>query len=408
MDRGFLTESLRSAIESIKTNKLRSLLTTLGIIIGVTTVIAVVSAISGLKQQVAKSFSSLGANVLYVQKFPWVVGGKNIEWWNIKKRRDIGLKEVQALKEYGSSFEYVAPQVSRAFDVEMGEKKARNVTIQGTSEDFPVIMNQGVNLGRFLNHDDIKYRRDHCVLGKDVSNTLFPDENPIGKAVRIKGRLFTVVGLLEEKGEIMGQSLDNVAVIPYTTIMSKFTGGRESITIALLAEDEEEARQEIRWILRRVRDVKPEEEDDFSINSSGALAKEFNQLTRTMFIIMVGIAAISLVVGGIGIMNIMLVSVTERTREIGIRKAIGAKSKEILIQFLLESIMICFLGGFIGIFLGFSLTKLLSIVGNIPFAMPFWSVLLGFGFSVAIGIFFGFYPARKASSLNPVEALRYE
>ena len=407
MDRGFLLESLRSALEAIKTNKLRSLLTTLGIIIGVTTVISVISVITGLKQKIATSFSSLGANVLYIQKYPWVMGGAGVDWWKIRQRKNLGMEEYKALKEYGSSFTYVAPQISNRFDVKRGDKKVDGVSVDGTTEDFPEIMNQQVKLGRFLSTDDIQYRRDVCVLGNDVATTLFPDENPVGKTVRINGRVFTVIGLLEELGELMGQSMDNVAVIPYTT-MTKFTGRRRSLTITVLAEDEDEAREEIRWILRRVRRVKEDEEDDFSINSAGALTRQFNQLTRALFIIMVGIAGISLVVGGIGIMNIMLVSVTERTREIGVRKAIGAKSSEILGQFLLESIMICFVGGFIGILLGFSLTKLISLTGNIPFGMPIWAILLGFGFSFIIGVFFGFYPARKAAALNPVEALRYE
>jgi putative ABC transport system permease protein len=404
---GFLLESVRSALEAIKTNKLRSILTTLGIIIGVTTVIAVISVITGLKQQVATSFSSLGANVLYVQKYPWVMGGGGIDWWKIRQRKDIGMEEYLALKEYGSSFKYVSPQNSSRYDIIRGDKRANGVSVDGTTQDYPEIMNQHVKLGRFLSEDDIQYRRDVCVLGDDVASTLFSDENPIGQNVRIGGRLFTVIGLLEELGEMMGQSMDNVAIIPYTT-MTKFTGRRRSLTITVLAEDEEETTQEIRWILRRIRKVKEGEEDDFSINSAGALTQQFNQLTRAMFIIMVGIAGISLVVGGIGIMNIMLVSVTERTREIGVRKAIGAKSSEILGQFLLESIMICLVGGLIGVFFGFSITKLISLAGKIPFGMPFWSILLGFGFSFFTGVFFGFYPARKASSLSPVEALRYE
>lgn len=404
---GFLLESVRSALEAIKTNKLRSILTTLGIIIGVTTVIAVISVITGLKQQVATSFSSLGANVLYVQKWPWVMGGGGVDWWKIRQRKDIGMEEYHALKEYGSSFKYVAPQNSSIYDIIRGDKRSNGVSVDGTTEDYPEIMNQHVKLGRFLSEDDIQYKRDVCVLGDDVASTLFSDENPIGQNVRIGGRLFTVIGLLEELGELMGQSMDNVAIIPYTT-MTKFTGRRRSLTITVLAEDEEETTQEIRWILRRIRKVKEDEEDDFSINSAGALTQQFNQLTRAMFIIMVGIAGISLVVGGIGIMNIMLVSVTERTREIGVRKAIGAKSSEILGQFLLESIMICLVGGLIGIFFGFSITKLISLAGKIPFGMPFWSILLGFGFSFFTGVFFGFYPARKASSLSPVEALRYE
>lgn len=407
MDRGFLIESLRSAVEAIKVNKLRSLLTTLGIIIGVTTVIAVISVISGLKQQVAQSFATLGANVLYVQKWPWVMGGKNIDWWKIRQRKKIGMEEYRALKEYGSSFKYVSPQISERMDVKRKDKEANSVQVQGTTEDFPEIMDQQVKLGRFLSRDDITYRRDVCVLGADVVDNLFPRQNPIGESVKMEGRIFTVIGILEEVGEMMGRSMDNVAVIPYTT-MFKFVGKDESMTIVVQVDDEEEARQEIRWILRRERNVKIGEEDDFSINSSGALTQQFNQLTRTLFIIMIGIAGISLVVGGIGIMNIMLVSVTERTREIGVRKAIGARSNEILGQFLLEAIMICFVGGFIGIVLGFSLTWTISMVGDIPFGIPVWGIVLGFGFSFFTGVFFGFYPARKASRLSPVEALRYE
>jgi len=192
--------------------------------------------------------------------------------------------------------------------------------------------------------------------------------------------------------------------------MTAFTGKRSTINIAVYAEGGEETEEEIRWILRGVRDLKPDEEDDFSINSSEALISQFNQMTSTFLMISIAIAAISLVVGGIGIMNIMLVSVSERTREIGVRKAIGAKSGEILGQFLMESVVICLFGGFLGIILGASLTKLISLMsnGNVPFHIPIWSIFLGFGFCFTIGVFFGFYPARKASKLSPVEALRYE
>jgi len=411
MFRGFLIEILRSAIESIKANKLRSLLTTLGIVIGVMTVIGVMSVISGLKKNVATSFSQLGANVLYVDKYPWFSGHRSREEWNkIRKRSNLDTKEVQALKEYGTSFEYVSPVIGRRLNMERGEKEAPEVDANGTSEDFAKIINQDVSLGRFLSKDDIKYKRHVCVLGQDVVNTLFPEENPIGNKVKIQGRQFNVIGILEERGEMMGHSMDNVAMIPFTT-MAEFTGRRGiSITIAIYAENEEEAREEIRWILRGVRNVKPEEEDDFSINSSEAMINQFNQLTKTIFLISIAIAGISLIVGGIGIMNIMLVSVSERTREIGVRKAIGAKSSEILGQFLMESVVICLVGGFLGIFLGASLTKLISIMsnGNLPFYIPIWSIFLGFGFCCSIGVFFGYYPARKASKLSPVEALRYE
>jgi putative ABC transport system permease protein len=407
MSSGFLLEILRSAVESIKANKLRSFLTTLGIVIGVMTVIGVMSVISGFKQYMATSFSQLGANVLYVSKYPWGFGMSREEFKKIQKRDNIGLKEAEALEEYGESFKYVSPSILRNMKMERDDKEAEEVQIEGASEDFSRITNREVSLGRFLSKDDIKYKRHVCVLGQDVVNTLFPEENPMGKKVKIQGRQFNVIGIMAEKGKMMGQSMDNTAFIPYTT-MTTFTGKRISINIAVYAEEGEETREEIRWILRGVRDLKPGEEDDFSINSSEALISQFNQLTSTFLMISIAIAAISLVVGGIGIMNIMLVSVSERTREIGVRKAIGAKSSEILGQFLMESVVICLVGGFLGIILGASITKLISLNGNIPFHIPVWSVFLGFGFCFSIGVFFGYYPARKASKLSPVEALRYE
>lgn len=406
---GFLLEILRSSVESIKANKLRSFLTTLGIVIGVMTVIGVMSVISGFKQYIATSFSQLGANVLYVSKYPWGFGMSREEWKKIQRRENIGLKEAEALKEYGTSFKYVSPSILRNMKMEKDDKEAEDVQIEGASEDFSRITNREVSLGRFLSKDDIKYMRHVCVLGQDVVNALFPEENPIGKKVKIQGRQFNVVGIMKEKGKMMGQSMDNTAFIPYTT-MTAFTGKRISINIAVYAEEGKETEEEIRWILRGVRDLKPGEEDDFSINSSEALISQFNQMTSTFLMISIAIAAISLVVGGIGIMNIMLVSVSERTREIGVRKAIGAKSGEILGQFLMESVVICLFGGFLGIILGASLTKLISLMsnGNVPFHIPIWSIVLGFGFCFTIGVFFGYYPARKASKLSPVEALRYE
>jgi putative ABC transport system permease protein len=409
MFRGFLIEILRSSIESIKVNKLRSMLTTLGIVIGVMTVIGVMSVISGFQKYIATSFSQLGANVIYVSKHPWFANVSRKEWLEILKRKDIGIKEFQALKEYGTSFKYISPLDRINLEIRRGEKEASDVTIHGVYEDFSKILNQGVELGRFLSKDDIKYKRHVCVLGQDVVNSLFPDENPIGNKLKIQGRQFQVIGILEERGEMMGNSMDNVVIIPYTT-MAEFTGRNKTINVVVYAEDKEKATEEIRWILRGVRNLKPGEEDDFSLNSSEALIKQFNQITGTFLLISIAIAGISLIVGGIGIMNIMLVSVSERTREIGVRKAIGAKSSEILGQFLMESVVICLVGGFLGIFMGASITKIISIMshGNVPFNIPIWSIFLGFGFCCGIGVFFGFYPARKASKLSPVEALRYE
>ncbi|HHE04649.1 ABC transporter permease [candidate division WOR-3 bacterium] len=406
MVRGFLTEVLRSAAESIRTNKLRAILTTLGIIIGVTTVIAVISVIAGIQNKVTSSFSSLGSNVIYVQKFPWVMG-RRMQWWKLRKRKDITLDDYKAIKEFATSISFVAPEMHTRYTLKRKDKKVEDVTITGTSYELPKINQQDVEYGRFLSADDINYRKNVCVLGKDVVDNLFPNTEPIGQYIRISGSRFLIIGVLEQKGQMLGQSMDNIAIIPYTTY-EKIYGTRRSITIAILADDRESATEEVRWILRNKRHLKENQEDDFAINSSDALIKSWNQLTRSIFLVMIAIASVALIVGGIGIMNIMLVSVTERTREIGIRKAIGAKKKEILMQFLVESVIVSLLGGIIGIVFGFGIAKVVSVFANIPFAMPVWGILIGFFFSFIVGVFFGYYPARKASMLNPVEALRYE
>jgi len=406
MDRGFLTELIRAAIESIRINKLRAFLTTLGIIIGVTTVIAVVSVIIGVQKKVTDTFSSIGADVIYIQKYPWVMGARR-KWWEIRKRKDITFTEYNALKKYSTTIKYIAPEMHSRVSLKRGNKKVEAVEITGTTHILPKINQQYVETGRFLSEDDVRYRKNVCVIGTDVAENLFPEENPVGQYLKIAGNKFLVIGILEKKGNIFGQSMDNVAVIPYTTYQKIF-GSRRSITIVALAENKDEAIEEIRWILRNVRKVPQGKPDDFSINTSDALIKQWNELTRSIFLVMIVVASVALIVGGIGIMNIMLVSVTERTREIGIRKAIGAKKKEILVQFLIEAVIVSLGGGIIGILLGFLLAKLSSIFANLPFAMPIWLVLLGFLFSSLVGVFFGFYPAKKAAELNPVEALRYE
>jgi putative ABC transport system permease protein len=235
-------------------------------------------------------------------------------------------------------------------------------------------------------------------------------EDPLEKEIRIEGKRFFIVGILEEKGKIFGESLDNTVIIPISTFQKNFGMRWRSVNIMAQAREgqKNQAIDEIRNVMRRRRKVPPDKPDDFAINSSDALMDAYNKLTGAAFLVMIGVSSLSLLVGGIGIMNIMLVSVTERTREIGIRKAVGARYRDILWQFLIEAMTVSGLGGVLGIILGFAIAKLISIASNLPATIPIWSIVLGFGFSSAVGIFFGLYPATKAARLDPVEALRYE
>ena len=401
-------ESLLTALSSIRAHKLRSFLTTLGILIGVTTVIGVVSLIAGLNKVVKTSFASIGSDVLYVQKFPWMMGSG--DWWRFRGRKNITIEDADAIERLCPSIKNVAPNLSRHLFVKFKEKMASGVSVDGATPIQQEITGHFVELGRYITDLDLERKRAACVIGKDLVETLFPVEDPIEKEILIEGNRFLVVGILEEKGKIFGESLDNTVIIPISTFQKHF--GSRWMSVNIMAQPNEgkkaEAMEEIRMVMRTRRGVSHEEPDDFAINSSDALMDAYNKLTGAAFLVMIGVASLSLLVGGIGIMNIMLVSVTERTREIGIRKAVGARYRDILWQFLIEAITVSGLGGALGILLGLSLAKLISMVSNLPATIPIWSIFLGFGFSSAVGIFFGLYPATKAARLDPVEALRYE
>jgi len=402
-----IAESFKIAIDAIRANKLRSILTTLGIVIGVMTVVTVISLISGLNKQVSDMFSSIGSNVIYVQKWPWVNMGN--DWWKYRGRKDITAKHADAIRRLCSSVELVSPVDGRQLRITYKTRKTNPVPVNGATPEYQTITGRSLSVGRYITTLDNSRKKNICVIGTDIVETLFPNEEPLNKIVRIGSVKFVVVGVFEKKGQMMGQSMDNEAIIPFTTFRKLFKRkGREDITIAILAKDKEEALDEVRGVLRRIRKVKSGKPDDFSINTQDVLMDMYNKITGAAFIVMIGVALLSLLVGGIGIMNIMLVSVTERTREIGIRKAIGARYKDILYQFLTEAVVVSGIGGIIGIILGVSIAKIISAASNLPSAIPLWAVLLGFGFSTAVGIFFGIYPANKAAHLNPVEALRYE
>jgi putative ABC transport system permease protein len=401
-----LKESFWLGIDALKTHKLRSLLTTLGIIIGITVFIGIVSLITGLDNKIRGELSAIGSDVIYVQKFPWVHTGGS--WWEYRGRKNLTLEDAEAIDRLCPDVEEVGASEWQHATVKYRDKKVENVSVEGTVPIWQRIGSHWTETGRFLTDGDLDRRRQVCVIGYDIVDGLFEEEDPLDQWIKLGGDKFLVVGVLEQKGKIFGNSRDNTVIIPVTTFQ-KFYGKRRSLTImALPRGDKDRAIDQMRGVLRRRRGVAWGEPDDFSINTQDLLMDTYNKVTGATKAVMVGITILSLGIGGIGIMNIMLVSVTERTREIGIRKAVGARKSDILQQFLLEAVVIAGLGGVIGIGIGLSAAKLISMAANLPAAIPIWLVLVGLGVSCGVGLFFGIFPSMKAARLDPIEALRYE
>ncbi len=408
-------EYLKLSLQTFTTYKLRSFLTALGIIIGVATVIAILSLIQGLNNTVEKQIQSLGSNTIFVQKVGWTAG--RIDFDIAAKRPDltiedaISISRLPTVERVSPTREYILPNLTYKGN------KIRQVEVIGSTPDLQWTMNYEVESGRFISDDDYRRVRKVCVVGAGITQNLFPNEDPLGSRLTIYGNKFTIVGLLTKKGSFFGQSQDNVIIIPLTTFERFFpkpTGFAaifRGLSIAVLPKSGREIERtidDIRELLRRRRRLGYDKPDNFGINTQDTLRSIYKNITGVAFLVMIAVAAISLLVGGIGIMNIMLVAVAERTREIGLRKAVGASNRQILLQFLLESCTLSFIGGGIGVLLGLSLAKIVSLVSPLSAAAPLWTIILGFGFSVFVGIFFGIYPATKAAKLNPIQALRYE
>jgi putative ABC transport system permease protein len=406
-----IKESVGMALGSLKTHKMRSILTTLGIIIGVTTVVGMLSLTEGLKKSVEDQVSTLGSNTLIVTKFPAIItSGK--QWREYSRRKNLTYKDALAIQEVCRSVKTVAPEI----DIYPGEiiryrnETTKRVPVWGVTDAYLQVYGYFVQSGRFITPADVQHRRQVCVLGTDIIETLFPYEDPVGKYVRSGPHRFLVVGILEQKGSFMGQSQDNLVMIPLTTLQ-KLAGENLDLSIGVLPRSPgamQSARDEVITLLRNRRGLTYEEQNDFEILTQDSLMDVFNNITGAAFAVVIGVASISLLVGGIGIMNIMLVTVTERTREIGIRKAMGAKRRDILWQFLIEATVLSGVGGILGILLGFSLGKFVGAVSPLPSVVPLWTMFLGLGFSSLVGMFFGIYPATKAARLDPIVALHYE
>ncbi len=400
-------ENIAMALQALRLHKLRAFLTTLGIIIGILTIIAINTVINGLDKAFSQQISALGSDVLYIQKMPWFAG---MDFFKYRNRKDITEVQVEKLMKLSTISQAISYEVGTSRNVKFGSEVINRVRIVGTSDGYQETSNAVSEYGRFLIESDIEHRRNICVLGWEVADKLFENVNPLGKRVKIGSQYFLVVGILAKRGSIFGFSLDQRVIIPFG-VFRKIFGFRRSITVKVKVGDQEQiedAKDELIGVMRRVRGLTPMEEDDFAINQQDTFTSMYNQLTATLYIVAIGIGSIALLVGGIGIMNIMLVSVVERTREIGIRKAIGAKRFDIMSQFLVEAVTICMIGGTLGILLGFGIAKIIDAYTPLPATISVGSVILGLVFTSSVGIFFGLYPASKAAKLSPIEALRYE
>jgi len=401
---------LKVAMRALGRNKMRSALTMLGIIIGVGAVIAMVSIGQGAQSMVQNQINSMGSNMLYVQPGNMLQGGASMGLGAASTLTD---EDVNAIQKEVPTVAHVSPVVRSSGQLVFGNQNWF-VQIQGANEQFPDIRSWPVDQGEFFNEADVLSASRVIVLGKTVADKLFPGMDPIGQTIRVRNLPFRVAAVLSPKGQSMvGQDQDDTAVIPYTTVQRKLAGRTiPAISQAMVTGVSETgaklAEKQIADLLRQRHKIAAGEADDFMVRNMADVAATSAQLTTIMTLLLGSIAAISLIVGGIGIMNIMLVSVTERTREIGIRMAVGARPNYIRLQFLTESLMLSLMGGLIGIMIGGSISLGISGVLGWPTLVSGLSVFVSFAFATAIGIFFGYYPAHKAAALDPIDALRYE
>ncbi|WP_342381675.1 ABC transporter permease [Myxococcus stipitatus] len=409
--RAFL-DNLRLALGTFLGNPLRSLLTLLGIVIGVATVITMMGLIEGLRTKVNRDLGQLGAHTFQLTKWPSGGFGR-FNWAKFAKRQDFGMEDVRAIEELCPSVGVVSPMDDQGGQ-KVGSASAEtrpSVRIIGASTKYPITSGVSVQSGRFFNEVEGLDGRHVVLLGVDVADALFPGIDPVGFEVRLKGRPFRVIGVLQRRGSFLGMvSMDNQAIIPLR-VFQQLYGKQRSLDIDIQAKDPSlfrKAQDEVTTLMRRHRGVEGDAPNDFEIHTNESVTASFNQLSQVITIAGIGVCLLSLVVGGIGILNIMLVSVMERTREIGVRKALGAKRRRILGQFATEAVLLALLGGALGVGLGFGLVFLGDWMVGFPMSVPPWAVALALSMSCGVGLLFGIYPAARASKLDPVEAMRNE
>lgn len=403
-------EGMRIALRAIRSNKLRSLLTTLGIIIGITSVTAMATIINGIEQKFEEDLSELGTDVLYIEKWPWN-GGPGFKWWNYINRPEIQADLADVIAEKSKFASATVPVVNTSRSVRFGNKTLSRVSIQGATAEYPNVKTVDLASGRYYTELEESSGRNVCILGAGVAEQLFPVEEPLGKLIRIAGIRYQVIGLLEKKGSSAeGQGSEDLNIqIPLSSFKNNFGLSRRSVSVQVKIANAgviEEAKDEIIGILRTARKLDAKDDNDFEINEQQTLREQLAPIKGAIYSIGIFLTALALLVGGIGVMNIMFVSVKERTREIGIRKAIGAKSRTILLQFIIEAIVVCMLGGIIGVLFSGLITVVLN--SFITAILPASTVAVAFLICILIGVVFGMAPAWSAAKAEPIEALRYE
>jgi putative ABC transport system permease protein len=402
-------EGVSIAFQAIRANKLRSFLTVLGVIIGITSIMAIVSLIEGLNRSMKSQIAAIGSDVLYIRPFrPGAFVGGFPD--SLRRRKWFKIEDAEAIRRTCPAVKAVAPLNFVEARLRYRDSESRFTQVIGTTPDFLVTNDWAISVGRFFTDTEVEHRATVCVLGKDQIEALFPHSNPIGKTIYIGGYPHTVVGQVEERGKFIGMSLDDIVIVPYSTLEKTLGPNLRMVLNAkpLTPELMDTATEQMTETLRRQRKVAYGHGDNFAIFTDQSLVDIYKQITGAFYLVMIVISGIGLMVGGIGVMNIMLVSVTERTREIGVRKALGARRRDILWQFLVEAMTLTGTGGVLGILIGIGAGYLVHVLAKFSFAVPLWGMALGFFSSTVIGLFFGIYPAVKAAQLDPVDSLRYE
>jgi putative ABC transport system permease protein len=403
-------EAIRIALASLWANKLRSILTLLGVVIGVASVIAVVTLVNGANVYVATKVNRYGADVFTISQQPALITSYN-EYIKFQKRKVISLDAYRAEQQGCTFCKQVGAMQSTTGLIVYGKESSTDTQIRGYTALMPEMQNLDIAEGRSFTQADEEHAAHVAIVGSDIEENLLKSEDPLGKEIRVGGELYTIIGLGVKQGKTLGQSQDNWVAVPLTTYQKTY-GTQKSVTIYMKAGNGqpamEAASDQARLIMRGLRHDRPGQEDSFTLETSSTLVGLWNQISAGFEAVAVAIASISLVVGGIVIMNIMLVSVTERTREIGVRKALGARKRDILLQFLLESGTMAVIGGIFGVIGGIAAAKTITILLSFPSAIALWSVFAGLAVAASVGLFFGVYPARKAAELDPIVALRSE